>query len=154
MILDYRDELTRTAGPPATSKQSYVGAVGVAIIGGQVKDAGVGAVKDWGSGETKYTYLRNVTAAAGAGFTGLQVDIVAADDAALVTNPVVLATKTIPVAQLLANKAIAMPPLAAGSPRRRLGLKMTPVGAASTAGEAIVGFASKDGRPQNTANSL
>lgn len=151
-ILDYIDELTRTAGPPATSQQSYVGAVGVAIIGGRVKDAL--AAKDWGSGEVKTPYFRNVVAGAGAGFTGLLVEIVAADDAALVTNPVVLSSQVIPVASLVANELIALPPLKAGSPRRRLGVKLTPQGAASTAGQGIVGFTPRDGRPQNSANVI
>lgn len=151
MILDYRDELSRTAGPPATSKQSIVGVAATPIVGGRVKDAG--AARDWASGETKHTYVRTVDALVGA-TGGVQVDIVAADNEALTTNPVVLSTITILAAAFLANELHAMPALKAGSQKRYLGAKFTPLTTASTAGSLICGFTDKNGRPQNSANAI
>jgi hypothetical protein len=150
-ICDYDDELTHTAGPPATSKQSIVGVAATAIVGGTVKDGG--AARDWGAGELRLAFLRCVTALVGA-TGGVQVDIVTADNAALTTNPVVLSTRTIAAAALLANTLHALPPLAAGTRKRYLGVKLTPLATNSTAGEVIVGFMDKDGRPQDGVNWL
>lgn len=149
-ICDYADELTYD-GTNKTSRQSIVGVAGAAIIGGRVKD-GV-AAKDWGAGEDRRAYLRCVDALVGAS-GGLQVDIVAADDGALVTNPTVLATKTIPAAQLTANSLHQLPRLAAGARKRRLGVKLTPLTTNSTAGSVVVGFLDKDGAPQDGVNWL
>ncbi len=151
MICDYSDELTYTAGPPATSKQSIVGVAGTAIVGGRVKDGG--AARDCAAGEPKAAYLRCVTAAVGA-TGGVQVDIVGADNALLTTNPVVLATKTIATAALTANSLHSLPLLAAGSQKRHLGVKITPLTTATTAGEVIVGLVPANARPQNSARAI
>ena len=63
MILDYDDELTYTAGPPATSKQTLIGNADTVIVGGRVKDAG--KARDWGAGDVKTLYLRVVTGRCG-----------------------------------------------------------------------------------------
>lgn len=156
MLIDYGDELTYTAGPPATSKQSIVGNAGTAIVGGKVKDAV--AARDWAAGEALFAWLRCVTALVGA-TGGVQVDIVAADNAALTTNPVTLATKTIAAAALVANALISIGTLAPGSKKRYLGVKLTPLTTNSTAGEVIVGLTMGDARIQGglnagTANSI
>jgi hypothetical protein len=151
MLLDYSDELSRTAGPPATSKQSIVGNAAAAIVGGRVKNAG--AARDWATGEAKFPYVRTVDALTGA-TGGVQVDIVVADDATLATNAVVLSTITIAQADFLANKLFAMPALKPGYKRQYCGAKFTPITTNSTAGSLICGFRSKDGSPQNAAHSI
>ena len=152
MILDYDDELTYTAGPPATSKQSIVGTAGTAIIGGKVKNAN--AARDWGAGELLTAYVRVVTALVGAS-GGVQFDIVGADNAGLTTNPVVLATRTIAAASLTINTVFSLPCTMAGSKKQYLGVKITPLTSNSTAGEVIVGFfGDKDARPQDNVNAL
>lgn len=151
-LLDYSDELTYTAGPPATSKQSVIGAAGVALIGGRVKN-GLGA-KDWATGEVLAWYIRCVTALAGAGCTGVQFDLVVDTAATLVVAPTVIATKTVLAAAFVVNALIACPIATPGTSKQYLGVKMTPLGAASTAGEAIVGLIGKDARPQDGVNYL
>lgn len=149
-IIDYDDELSYDS-TNKTSKQSIVGNAGTAIVLGGVKDAG--AARDWGAGEVLTPYARTVDALTGA-TGGVQVDIVAADNAALSTNPVVLSTITIAEAAFLANKLFAMPPLVAGQKKRYLGVKATPLTTNSTAGSLIVGFMPRDGRPQDGVNFL
>jgi hypothetical protein len=153
MLLDYEDEFTRTGaiGSAGTSKQSVIGAAGTAIVGGRVKD--FRAAVDPGAGECIYPYIRVPTALVGA-TGGVQVDIVAADDAALATNPVVLSTRTVLLAEAVINSVHAMPALRAGAKKRYLGVKMTPLGAAASAGELIVGLTDMNGRPQNGVNAL
>jgi hypothetical protein len=150
-IIDYGDELTYTAGPPATSKQSFIGVAGTAIVGGRVKD-GVGA-KDWGAGEILWAIVRIVTALVGA-TGGVTFDIVGADNAALTTNPVVFATRTIPAASLLINTVFSIGAILPGSNKRYLGVKMTPLTSNSTAGEAVVALVPPDARPQDGVNML
>jgi len=153
MITDFNDELTYNASLDPTSKQSIVGNFGTAIIGGRVKDAGAGYTRDWGAGECAEAYVQMRTAVAGAS-GGVQFDIVAADDAGLVTNPVVLATRTIPAASLVLSSIHSIGRLAAGSQKRRLGCKITPLGSNTTTGEAIVGLIPPGTRPQDGANFL
>jgi len=140
MILDYDNELTYTAGPPATSKQSIVGTAGTAIIGGRVLDGG--AAQDWAAGEVKEWFLRCVTA------------LVGADNAGLTTNPVVIATRTIAAASLTANALIPLPSPYPGTKKRFLGVKLTPLSTNSTAGEVIVGIVDKDARQQGPLNYI
>ncbi len=153
MINDFSDELTYTSGGSPSSKQTVVGNFGTAIIGGRVKDAGAGYVKDWASGELHAWYVRFYTALAGA-TGGLQVDLVAADNAALTTNPVVLATKTIALAAALVNTVHALPRPTPGTRKRFFGVKLTPLTANSTTGEVVVGAPPPDGLPQEEANAL
>lgn len=153
MMLDMEAEFTRTGaiGTAGTSKQTVVGVAGTAIIGGRVKDQKV--AMDLGAGEPLFPWIRFVTALAGA-TGGLQVDIVAADDAALVTNPVVLSTRTITLAEAVVNSIFGLPALRAGAKKRYVGVKLTPLAANSTTGEVIVGLGDKDGRPQDDVNAL
>lgn len=150
-LIDYSDELTYTVGPPATSKQSIVGAFGTAIVGGRVKDGG--GAKDWGAGELIKVLIRVVTAVAGAS-GGVQFDVVGADNALLTTNPVVLATRTIPTASLLINTLFSIGVIGAGSKKRFLGVKATPLTSNSTTGEVIVWLAPPDSAPQDAANAV
>jgi hypothetical protein len=152
MINDYQDELTYTAGPPATSKQTVVGNFGTAIIGGKVKDGGANG--DFGAGETIAVRLRTVTALLGA-TGGLQCDLVTADNAGLTTNPVVLATKTLTLAQMVINSVFQLFLIPPGTRKRYLGIKLTPLTANSTAGEVIVWLANaEDSSPQNRVNNI
>lgn len=153
MINDFGDELTYTSGGSPSSKQSIVGNAGTAIVGGRVKDAGAGYTKDWASGELHRWIVRVVTAVAGAS-GGVQFDLVAADNAALTTNPVVLATRTIAAAALLINTLHALPIPNPGTRKRYFGLKVTPLTSNSTAGEIVVEAVPPEGVPQNEANSL
>jgi hypothetical protein len=152
MINDYQDELTYTVGPPATSKQTIVGVAGTAIVGGKVKDGG--AAGDWGAGSIMKALLRVVTAVVGA-TGGIQFDLVGADNALLTTNPVVLATKTIPTATLILNYVAKLFEVPAGTRKRYLGIKITPLTTNSTAGEVIVSLVpGEDAAPQDRVNSL
>lgn len=148
MVNDYENEFTRTGaiGSPGTSKQSIVGTAGAGIVGGRVLDAG--APIDWGAGQVIFPYLRCTSSLVGA-TGGVQVDIVAADDAGLVTNPAVVSSQVIPASALTAGSVHALPGIRAGAKRRRLGAKLTPLGTANTAGEVIVGITDMNGRPQN-----
>jgi hypothetical protein len=152
MINDYQDELTTTVGPPVTSKQSIVGTAGTAIIGGKVKDGG--AAGDWGAGETYAARLRCVDALSGA-TGGLQVDIVTDSNSNLTTAPVVLATKTIPAASLVANSVFMIGLIQPGTRKRYLGVKLTPLSTNSTTGTVIVFLGNaEDSSPQNRVNSI
>jgi hypothetical protein len=151
MINDYADELTYTAGPPATSKQSIVGVAGTAIIGGKVKDGG--AAGDWGAGCDYDVYLRVPTALVGA-TGGIQVDVVTDTAPGLATAPTVLATKTIPAASVTLNSLHYIGKIAAGTRKRYLGAKVTPLTTNSTAGEVIIGLKPCGAGPQNRVNSL
>lgn len=150
MISDYDDELTRTAGPPATSKQSIVGTAGAAIVGGRVKDSI--AARDWAAGEPPFLRLQCVTALVGA-TGGLQADIVVADDAALTTNPVVIGGRKIAAAALTTGALIPLGSLLPGTSKRYLGLKLTPLTTDSTQGEVIVGFSDQNAGPVDGMNA-
>jgi hypothetical protein len=150
MILDYEGELTYTAGPPALSKQTLIGNADTAINGGRVLNAG--GAKDWGSGEIKTPYVRVVTAVAGAS-GGVKFQIVSSAALNLGT-PTVLSERTIPTASLLINTIHPLPPLMAGTSRQYLGVIMTPLTSNCTAGEVVVGFIGKDGRPQGHVGTL
>jgi hypothetical protein len=142
MFLDYDDELTTAAGQAVTA----------AAIGTKVKDAG--AARDWAAGEPVAAYARVTGAAASNPTTSMTIDIVAADNAALTTNPVVLATTTVLAAALTANSVHALPLLKAGANKRYLGVKFTPNGGNATTGSFIAGLCPAEGRPQDGVNSL
>lgn len=150
MITDYMDELTHDPTLDV-SQQSIVGVAGTAIIGAKVKDGG--AAGDWASGQILKPYLRCVAAAVGA-TGGIQVDIVTDTAPGLATAPTVLSTKTIPTASLTANSLHSLPQLAPGTRKRYLGVKITPLATATTAGSVIVGFEPLDGTPQDRVNAL
>lgn len=151
MINDYNDELTRDTTLDV-SEQSFVGPAATAIIGGHVKDGG--AAGDWATGDRKVPHVRITAALAGAGCTGVTVDVVCDTAADLVTAPTVLSTKTILAADAVINSIHAMPPLLPGTRKRYLGVKMTPNGAASTAGKMIVGLHRPGELPQNRVSTL
>lgn len=136
MINDLQDEFTTTGSQVCT---------GAAAIGTKVKNAG--AAKDWGAGELKVPFVRIDVASDVV--TSMKFDIIAADDAALTTNAVVLSTITVLTAALTADSLHAMPALLAGYERQYLGCKFTPAGGNGTVGTFICGLSGdKDGRPQ------
>jgi hypothetical protein len=141
-ILDYDDELTTAGGQAVTA----------AAIGTRVKDGG--AAKDWGSGEELYAYARVTGDAASNPTTSMTIDIVGADNAALTTNPVVLATATVPVAALTANSLHRLGCLKGGSNKRYLGVRFTPNGGDATTGKIKVGLIPESARPQDGVNFL
>ncbi len=141
-ILDYDNEFTTKDGQAVTAD----------AIGTKVLDAG--AAKDWGSGEPLSAYARITGTAASNPTTSETVDIVAADNALLTTNPVVLATVTILAAAALANSLHQLGRLKAGVKKRYLGCKFTNTGGAPTTGKWIVGLIDQHGRPQDGANYL
>ncbi len=143
-ILDYDDEFTTAGGQPMA---------GAAAIGTKVKDAG--AARDWGAGEPIIPYVHLTGDADSDVVTSMQFDFIAADSVDLATNPVVLATKTVLKAALVKNSLHAMPALAAGSKKRYLGWKFTPIGGnQASAAKAKAGLISADGRPQDGVNYL
>jgi hypothetical protein len=142
MILDYDDELTTAAGQAVTAT----------AIGTKVKDAG--AARDWGAGESVTPYARVTATAASNPTTSMQIDFIGADNAALTTNPVVLSTKTILAAALLASSVHSFPPLLAGSNKRYFGVKFTPVGGNATTGAFVAGLVDRTARPQDGVNFL
>lgn len=150
MINDYLDELTHDATNDR-SNQSIVGTAGTAIVGAKVK--GGGAAGDWGTGAILKPFLRCVDALVGA-TGGLQVDLVTADNEALTTNPVVLATRTIAAGSLLANTLHSLPLPAPGTRKAWFGVKLTPLTTNSTAGSVIVGLQPVDALPQDRVNAL
>jgi hypothetical protein len=149
-ILDYADEFTTKDGQAVTA----------AAIGTKVKDAGAGRTaaatptRDWGSGTPLVAYARVTGAAASNPITSMTIEIIAADNAALTTNPVVLASTSVLAAALTANSLHRIGALKAGSPKRYLGCKFTPVGGNATTGAFICGLIDEKGRPQDGANYL
>ena len=138
MILDYDDEFT-------TSGALGQGPITATAIGAKVKD-GIKA-KDWAAGEPMFGIIR-VTEAFN-NLTSLTVSIEGADNAALSTNPVVIATKTILLAALLINTVHHIGALIPGTKKQYLGMRFTVTGTAPTTGK-IVGFvAQTDQRPQD-----
>jgi hypothetical protein len=137
--LDFDDELTASGGQAVTAD----------AVGTRPKDAGVGKTVDWGAGETIVPYFRITHAANSNPTTGETVSIVAADDAALTINAVVLSSKYVLTAELLLDTVHQMPPLLSGTSRRFLGCKFANTGGAPATGSYIVGFMDKDGRPQD-----
>src|SRR3954464_14811887 len=117
MLLDLDDELTLNQGATAALKGQLVTAT---AIGGRQKGV-VGQPRDWGAGEPVFAYFAVTPAANFNPTTSATVDIVAADDAALSTNAVVLATRTVLVASLLAGRIFGLPALASGTRRAILG---------------------------------
>lgn len=140
MILDYDNELT-TAGGQAVTANS----IGTKVLDGN-------KAKDWGAGEPVIPFVRIPEAFNN--LTSLQIDFVGADNAALTTNAVVLATKTILLAALTVNSLHAFGSLAAGANKRYFGVKFTVSGTAPTLGKVIAGLTQVDQRPQNGVNSL
>src|SRR3954467_10065067 len=116
-ILDQDDEFTLNQS--ATIKGQLVTAT---AIGGRQKGV-VGQPRDWGAGEPVFAYFAVTPAANSNPVTSMTVDIVAADDAALATNAVVLSTRTVLTAALLAGRIFGMPALASGSRRAILGCR-------------------------------
>jgi hypothetical protein len=144
MILDYDNEFTTLAGLAVTA----------AAIGTKVNDAGSGYTRDWAAGEPVAAYARVTGAAASNPTTSMTIDIIAADNAALTTNPVVLSTVTVLAAALVANSVHALPLLKAGANKRYLGCKFTPNGGNATTGSFICGLVPAEGRPQDGVNFL
>ena len=141
-ILDYDNEFTTKNGQAVTAAAS----------GTKVRDAG-GAV-DFGAGEQLVAFARVTGAAASNPTTSMTIDIVGADDAALSTNPVVLATATVLAAALTANSLHQLGTLKAGVKKRYHGCKFTPNGGNATTGSFIVGLIDRQGRPQDGVNYL
>jgi hypothetical protein len=143
-ILDYDDEFTTASGQTMD---------GAAAIGTKVKNAG--KARDWGSGEPVYPYARVTSDADSDVVTSMTFDVIAADNALLTTNPVVLSTVSVLKAALVKNALIQFPPLKGGSNKQYLGFKFTPVGGNQASGAKIVaGLISKSARPQDGVNSL
>jgi hypothetical protein len=143
-VLDYDDELATAAGQNMN---------GAAAIGTKVKDAG--AARDWGAGEPLVPYVRVTNDADSDVVTSMTFDFIASSTADLTGTPVVLSTISVLKAALVKNSLHACPPLKAGSPRRYLGWRFTPVGGNQASGaRAVVGFMDKDGRPQDGVNAL
>jgi hypothetical protein len=137
MILDQGDEFTAAGGEAFTA----------AAVGSIVMDAGKAV--DWGAGEPLYPYVRVTHGANFNPTTSATFDFIAADNAALTTNPVTLSTKTVLVAALLLDTLHQMTPLLSGSSKQYLGFKCTPNGGNATTGSLIAGFVDKNGRQQN-----
>lgn len=140
-LLDQDDEFTLNQS--ATVKGQLVTAT---AIGGRQKGV-VGQPRDWGAGEPVFAYFAVTNAAASNPTTSMTVDIVAADDAALTTNAVVLATRTVLTAALLAGRSFGIGALAAGTRRAILGCRFTPNGGNATTGAYVCGLVQADARP-------
>jgi hypothetical protein len=138
MISDLGDEFTTVGGQAVTAD----------AIGAKVKDAGAGYTQDWGAGEPIYPYAK-IGSAASNPTTGETVDIVAADNAALTTNPVVLSTVYLLAGVLTANSIHQMPALKAGYRKRYLGCRFVNTGGAPTTGKWTVGLVRKNAKPQD-----
>jgi hypothetical protein len=143
MILDMDDEFTLNQS--ATIKGQLVTAT---AIGGRQKGV-VGTPRDWGAGEPVFAYFAVTPAAASNPTTSMTVDIVAADDAALSTNAVVLSTRTVLTAALLAGRIFGMPALASGTRRAILGCRFTPNGGNATTGAYVCGLVLQNARVQD-----
>jgi hypothetical protein len=139
-ILDYDDEFTTTVAQAITAT----------AIGTKVKDGG--AAKDWGSGEEVDVYMR-VTEAFNT-LTSLTVTVEGADNLALSTNPVVLATKSIALAALTLNSLHFIGRLAPGSAKRYLGGRFTVVGSNPSTGKVVMGLKPRGSGPQDGVNYL
>lgn len=141
MLFDFDEEMTLNQGP-TTVGQLVTGA----SIGGRVKDAGV--ARDWAAGEPLFAYFLVTPAAASNPGTSMTVDLVASSTADLTGTPVVLSTRTIVAAQLIAGAKFPMPSLATGTRRRFLGARFTPAGANPTQGAYVVGLIRGQARDQ------
>lgn len=141
-ILDYDDEFTTKDGQAITA----------AAIGTKQKDAL--KARDWGAAICAVPYARVTGTAASNPTTSMQIDVIAADDAVLTGNPVVLSTKTVLAAALVANSVHNLPRLLAGTKRRFLGMKFTPIGGNATTGAFIGGLIHDSARPQDGVNYL
>jgi hypothetical protein len=140
-LLDMDDEFTLNQS--ATVKGQLVTAT---AIGTRQKGV-VGQPRDWGAGEPVFGYFAVTPAAASNPTTSMTVDIVAADDAALTTNAVVLSTRTVLTAALLAGRSFGMPALSTGTRRAILGCRFTPNGGNATTGAYVCGLVQADARP-------
>jgi hypothetical protein len=143
MLLDMDDEFTLNQS--ATTKGQLVTAT---AIGGRQKGV-VGQPRDWGAGEPVFAYFAVTPAANSNPTTSMTVDIVAADDAALATNAVVLSTRTVVTASLLAGRIFGMPALASGTRRAILGCRFTANGGAATTGAYVCGLVAQNARVQD-----
>lgn len=142
-ILDAENQFTE----PIDSAQGPIIATAVA---NHVNDSGSSRGRDWATGEPVFPYLR--VKQAFNNLTSLQVDIIAADANDLTGNPVVLSTKTILLAALLANTLHYLNALAPGTIRRFLGAKFTVNGIAPSTGTVICGLRSRGAMPQDGVN--
>jgi hypothetical protein len=143
VLLDMDDELTLN-----TSATIRGQAFTATAIGGRQKGV-VGQPRDWGGGEPIFAYFIVTPAANFNPTTSATVDIVAADDAALATNAVVLSTRTVLTAQLLAGRIFGMPALASGTRRAILGARVTANGGAATTGALVIGLVAQNARVQD-----
>ena len=143
MLLDMDDEFTLNQSP--TIKGQLVTAQ---AIGGRQKGV-VGQPRDWGAGEPVWAYFAVTPAANSNPTTSMTVDIIGADDAALATNPVVLSTRTVLTASLLAGRIFGMPALSSGSRKAILGCKFTPNGGNATTGAYVCGLVLQNARVQD-----
>lgn len=142
-ILDQDDEFSLNQG--ATTKGQLVTAT---AIGGRQKGV-VAQPRDWGAGNPRFAYFAVTPAANSNPTTSMTVDIVAADDAALATNAVVLSTRTVLTAALLAGRSFGLPSLQAGFRRAILGCRFTPNGGNATTGAYVCGLVRTNARPQD-----
>jgi hypothetical protein len=140
-LLDQDDEFTLNQS--ATVKGQLFTAT---AIGARQKGV-VGQPRDWGAGEPVFAYFAVTPAAAFNPTTSATVDIVAADDAALTTNAVVLSTRTVLTAALLASRSFGLPALSTGTRRAILGARVTANGGAATTGALVIGLVHADARP-------
>jgi hypothetical protein len=143
VLLDQDDELTLNQG--ATTKGQLFTATAIGLRQKGV----VGQPRDWGAGEPIFAYFFVTPAANFNPTTSATVDIVAADDAALATNAVVLSTRTVLTAQLLAGRIFGMPALASGTRRAILGARVTANGGAATTGALVIGLVAQNARVQD-----
>lgn len=143
MILDQDDEFTLNQS--ATIKGQLVTAT---AIGGRQKGV-VGQPRDWGGGEPIFAYFAVTPAAASNPTTSMTVDIVGADDAALSANQVILSTRTVLTAALLAGRIFGMPALSSGTRRAILGCRFTANGGAATTGAYVCGLVAQNARVQD-----
>jgi hypothetical protein len=132
-------------GPTAALKGQLFTAT---AIGGRQKGV-VGQPRDWGAGEPIFAYFIVTPAANFNPVTSATVDIVAADDAALATNAVVLSTRTVLTAALLAGRIFGLPALASGTRRAILGSRVTANGGAATTGALVIGLVAQNARVQD-----
>jgi hypothetical protein len=176
MLLDMDDEFTLNQS--ATLEGQLITAT---AIGGRVKDCQGGAPgpaatvatfgtaaapltfrrRDWATGDVVWAYFKVTAAAAANPTTNFVCDIIAADNADLVTTmtgfngvtvsnaPVVLATTTVLTAALTAGSIHDIGALQPGTLRRYLGCKFTATGGSATTGAEVCGLINRNARAQS-----
>lgn len=170
MFYDLQASFTKNFSSSADNgEQAIVGAAGTAIRSTNVMDMGQTVSSAFINGSMGYpkrqslgdNALKNnfdaphiplhiqVTKDFAGNTGGLKIDLVNADNEALTTNPVIVYTVTIPLAELKAGKQVAIKELPMGINKRWLGFNFTPLTAASTAGSVDAFITTAKDLPQS-----